>query len=121
MDRRRETGRRGEEAAAHYLAARGWRILHRNWRCRLGELDIVAEDGDTLVFVEVRTRAPHGRFGTAAESVDARKRRKLASLAQVYLAMTGRRNASVRFDVVACTAGADMEFEIEHIPNAIWL
>lgn len=119
MDKRRETGRRGEEAAAHYLAAQGFRILHRNWRCRLGELDIVAEDGDTLVFVEVRTRAAQGRFGTAAESVDARKRRKLVALAQAYLAMTGRRNAPIRFDVIACTTRAGTEFVMEHIPNAI--
>jgi putative endonuclease len=119
MDKRRETGRRGEEAAAHYLAARGCRILHRNWRCRLGELDIVAEDRGTIVFVEVRTRAAHGRFGTAAESVDARKRRKLTSLAQVYLAMTGRQNVPVRFDVIACTAGPGGELDIEHIPGAI--
>ena len=119
MDKRKETGRRGEEAAAHFLAARGWRILHRNWRCRLGELDIVAEDGDTIVFVEVRTRAAQGRFGTAAESVDARKRRKLASLAHAYLAWTGRQNAPIRFDVIACTAQPDGKIEIEHIPGAI--
>jgi putative endonuclease len=119
MDRRRETGRRGEEAAAHYLAARGCRILHRNWRCRMGELDIVAEDGETIVFVEVRTRAPRSRFGTAAESVDARKRRKLTSLAQLYLAMTGRQGAPVRFDVIACTARPDGTLDIEHIPGAM--
>ena len=119
MDRRRETGKRGEEAAAHYLSSRGCRILHRNWRCRMGELDIVAEDGDTIVFVEVRTRAPGSRFGTAAESVDARKRRRLTSLAQAYLSMTGRQHAPVRFDVIACTAQPDGGLEIEHIPNAI--
>lgn len=119
MDKRRETGRRGEEAAASHLAARGYRILHRNWRCRLGELDIVAEDKGTIVFVEVRTRAARGRFGTPAESVDARKRRKLAALAQTYLAMTGRRNAHVRFDVIACTAQPDGKLDIEHIPGAM--
>lgn len=119
MDNRRETGRRGEDAAARHLAARGYRILHRNWRCRLGELDIVAEDGGTIVFVEVRTRAANGRFGTAAESVDFRKRRRLAALAQVYLAMTGRQHAPVRFDVIACTARPGGELDIEHIPGAI--
>jgi len=119
MDRRRETGRRGEEAAAHYLAARGFRILHRNWRCRMGELDIVAEDGETLVFVEVRTRAAHGRFGTPAESIDARKRRKLAALARMYLAMNGRQHAQVRFDVIACTARPEGELVIEHIAGVM--
>jgi TIGR00252 family protein len=119
MDKRKETGRRGEDAAARYLAAKGWRILHRNWRCRLGELDIVAEDGGAIIFVEVRTRAAHGRFGTAAESVDFRKRRKLAALAEMYLAMTGRQNAPVRFDVIACTARPGGELEIEHIPGAM--
>ncbi|OUM96379.1 MAG: YraN family protein [Thermobacillus sp. ZCTH02-B1] len=119
MDRRRETGRRGEEAAAHYLAARGFRILHRNWRCRMGELDIVAEDGETIVFVEVRTRAPGSRFGTAAESVDTRKRRRLAALAQAYLAMNGRRHAPIRFDVIACTTRSDGTLDIDHIPGAM--
>jgi putative endonuclease len=121
MDRRRETGRRGEEAAVRYLADRGFRILHRNWRCRLGELDIVAEDRGTIVFVEVRTRSTHGRFGTAAESVDFRKRRRLAALAQVYLAMAGRQHAPVRFDVIACTIHPGGNLTVEHIPEAIFL
>ena len=119
MDKRRATGRRGEEAAARYLAAKGYRLLHRNWRCRLGELDIVAEDEGTIVIVEVRTRAAHGRFGTPAESVDIRKQRKLAAVAQVYLAQTGRQHAQVRFDVIACTVGSDGEMDIEHIPGAM--
>ena len=66
---RSSVGRRGEEAACAYLAERGYRILDRNWRCRLGEIDIVAERGDIVVFVEVRTRTGT-RFGTGAESVD---------------------------------------------------
>ena len=119
LSRRPETGRRGEEAAARYLAARGMRILHRNWRCRLGELDIVAEDGGTLVFVEVRTRRAAGRYGTAAESVDARKLRRIAAAAQVYLASAGKPSAAVRFDVAACTLHPDDSLTIEHLQGVM--
>lgn len=119
VDKRAETGRRGEEAAARFLLDQGFRILHRNWRCRLGELDIVAEDGGTLVFVEVRTRTSGGRFGSAAESVDLRKQRRLAAVAQVYLTMNDRHHAPIRFDVVACTIQPGGQLTVEHIPGAI--
>lgn len=114
-----ETGRKGEEAAALHLAAQGYEIRHRNWRCRLGELDIVATKDGVLVIVEVRTRRASSRFGTASESVDARKQRQLQGVAQAYMAANGMRERAVRFDVIACTyADPDGPFELDHIAGA---
>ncbi len=116
---RAETGRRGEEAAAKYLAEQGYAIRHRNWRCRSGELDIVAEKDGLCVFVEVRARRAASRFGTAAESVDARKQRQLHGVAQVYLAANGLNDHALRFDVIACTLNESRErIELEHIIGA---
>jgi putative endonuclease len=119
-DRRRQTGRIGEDAAATFLERRGYRIVARNWRCRSGELDIVAEQGDALVFVEVRTRRPTGTFGTAKESVDYRKQRQVREVAQVYLGQTKRYEAKLRFDVIAVELSAEAEADpaIEHIEHA---
>ena len=93
-------GRRGEELAADCLARVGYTILARNWRCPLGELDIVARDGETLVFVEVRTRRS-ARFGSPEESVGFSKRQKLSRLAAFYLHRHGLFDVPARFDVVA--------------------
>ncbi|MCS6922972.1 MAG: YraN family protein [Fimbriimonadales bacterium] len=81
---RTRLGQRGEEQAAQYLQAQGYRLLARNWRKREGELDIVAMDGDTLAFVEVKTRRTV-RYGVAEESVDTRKQARLAQLAQRFI------------------------------------
>lgn len=97
-------GREGEEAAAAFLCARGYRILERNVRFRTGELDLVAEEGGYLVFVEVKTRRS-ARCGHAAEAVTAAKQRRLLKLAAIYLA--GRRGPvpPCRFDVVTVEPG----------------
>lgn len=89
------SGAAAEEAAARHLEARGYRILARNVKSKVGELDIVARDGRVVCFVEVRAR----RDGRAAETVDARKQRKLARAAAHYLA-SQRIDAPCRFDVV---------------------
>lgn len=78
-------GAAAEAAAVAWLEQRGVRILERNWRCRFGEIDIVARDTGSLVFAEVRQRA-NPRFGGAAASIDIHKQRKLAAAAQLYLA-----------------------------------
>lgn len=117
-DRRKATGRLGEDAAAQYLAGIGYAIVERNWRCRSGELDLVAECGECLVFVEVRTRSS-ARYGHPAESVEGRKQAQVRRLAQIYLQMKGSRNVPIRFDVVAVQIGRDGEIgDILHIPNA---
>jgi putative endonuclease len=90
-------GRRAEELCAGLLQKAGLRILARNWRCRLGEIDLVAEEAGTLVFAEVRLRRDV-RFGGAAESITAAKRARLVAAARLYLA--GRPAAPCRFDVL---------------------
>ncbi|MEN3011051.1 MAG: YraN family protein [Candidatus Bipolaricaulaceae bacterium] len=93
-------GRAAEDLACQYLRAQGMRIVARNWRWRGGEVDIIAKDGPTLVFVEVRSRTDPYRL-RPEESVDARKRARLWRTAQAYLA--GKPAVPVRFDVVAIT------------------
>jgi putative endonuclease len=83
-DRRRATAALGEAAAAQYLANAGYTIVERNYRCRAGEIDIVARDGDQLVFVEVRTRSS-ARFGTPEESITRAKADKMRACAFTYL------------------------------------
>ena len=95
-------GRRGEDRAAAALVAAGYRVVERNVRLRVGELDLVAYDGSTLVFVEVRSRRDH-RFGGGLAAVPHRKQRQVARAAEVYLAVRRPAFATCRFDVVAIT------------------
>lgn len=92
-------GDAGEDLAAARLAELGYRILDRNFRCPIGELDCVAVKGRTLVFLEVKTRTS-GDFGGPLEAVDRRKRRKLTRLAQFYVAEKRLFGVPQRFDVV---------------------
>jgi len=98
-DPRRRRARQGEDAAAAALRERGYRIVARNVRLRRGELDIVADDRGTLVFVEVKTRRSRA-YGTPAEAVTPAKQRALATLALAYLARRGLHGRVCRFDVV---------------------
>lgn len=88
--------------AAEVLRRRGWRILARNYRCPLGELDLVALDGDVVVFVEVKTRRG-SRAGSALEAVGPGKRRRLLRLARYFLAVHGLTGRDCRFDVICLT------------------
>lgn len=100
-DPRRGLGRAGEDLAVRALTERGYIIVARNWRCPAGELDIIARDGECLVFVEVRTRRGGWR-GAAADSVGPRKRARLAALADAYLqAGAYPQTTNWRIDVVA--------------------
>jgi putative endonuclease len=99
VDGRRELGRRGEELADAFVRALGYRIVARNFRCRAGEIDLVALDGDTIVFVEVRSRSG-SRLGTPLESVDGRKQGRVARVARYFLAAHGWHERAARFDVV---------------------
>jgi len=100
MDRS-ETAHRGEDAAAAYLERIGMSVEARNWRCDFGELDIVAREDGTFVFVEVKTRKSE-RAGTAEEAVSATKQKRIARLASAYLrSIGGSAEADVRFDVIA--------------------
>ena len=91
-----------ESQAAEFLQRHGLRLLARNFRCRLGELDLVMAEGTTLVFVEVRSRRSN-RFGDALESVTASKRRRLLSAARLFLASQDSPATACRFDVVSVT------------------
>jgi putative endonuclease len=84
VDARPITGRSGESATETGYVRRGFRVVARNWKCGIGELDLVLRHGDLLVFCEVKTRRG-GRFGPGFEAVDARKRRKLRALAETFL------------------------------------
>jgi putative endonuclease len=94
-----ELGSLGEHLAVTYLTDVGLRVLDRNWRCREGELDIVARDGAALVFCEVKTRRGIG-FGHPVEAVTATKQRRLRTLAQRWLAAHDEHAPELRFDVV---------------------
>lgn len=94
------TGILGEDLAAEALQRGGYLILARRYRTRYGEIDIVARDGDTLAFVEVKARGS-GRFGTAADSVPGWKQRRIAAMALDYLSRVHRLDDPCRFDVVA--------------------
>lgn len=93
-----------EDRAVRELRGRGYEILERNFRCKLGELDVVARDGDTLVFVEVRSRGS-AAFGDALAQIGTAKQRQVTRVAQVWLRARGQLRARCRFDVVGVTGG----------------
>lgn len=113
----RTLGERGERLAARHLRRRGYTILGRQVQTKFGELDLVAVDGRTLVFVEVKTRRSHDT-GHPAEAVDRRKQVQLTRLALAYLKRHGLLDHPTRFDVVAVTWPPDAPPIIEHYPNA---
>jgi len=109
-------GRKGESAAAEYLASSGIKILDRNFRCPLGEIDLVAKDGKTIVFVEVRARQLDG-LCSPEESISIYKRRRLTRTALWYLKQRGLLDSCARFDVIAIRWNGE-EPEINWIVNA---
>ena len=118
MDLRRSVGKRGEEEAARFLGKLGLTILDRNVRSRLGEIDMVARDGKTLVFVEVKARR-EAEGDPPQAGVTAAKQRRLAQLAQHYLKWKRLGEVSCRFDVVAVTLDArDRVKTLRHLPAA---
>lgn len=112
---RTQLGALGERIAVEYLQARGLTIVARNWRCRYGELDVIAtEDDRTLVFVEVKTRTGDG-FGGVEHAVTPMKVRRLRRLAALWLAAQDRRWAQVRIDVIGVRIGRSREPEVLHV------
>jgi len=97
---KRSFGKSGEEAAANYLQANGYKLIERNYQCgRIGEIDIIAAEKEYICFVEVKTRTGN-LFGTPSEAVDARKQANIRKLAWIYLKKCGKTECNVRFDVV---------------------
>jgi putative endonuclease len=117
LDPRRLFGQEGESAAEEYLRHKGYRIVARNLRSSLGELDLVAEDGQTLIFVEVKARRTDA-FGGAIHAVHPRKQEKLIQLAAQYLARHHVKDRLCRFDVVLLQGTDGAAPQIEHIENA---
>ncbi|WP_080890653.1 MULTISPECIES: YraN family protein [Pseudomonadaceae] len=112
------SGQLAEDLAQRHLQTHGLRLLHRNWTCRSGELDLVMLDGDTVVFVEVRYRR-HAAWGGALQSVDLRKQQKLIKAAQLFLLKESHwARHPCRFDVVAIEATTGTAEQPNWIRNA---
>ena len=119
-EERLRLGRWGEEAASRYLQNKGWKILARNLRTPVGELDIVARNRRLLIFVEVKTRRS-AAFGTPQEAVGPGKQRQILRAAQWYLSDRRHPRLQPRFDVVAVTPGPDGQACCLHLENAFGL
>jgi putative endonuclease len=113
---RQKLGALGEEAAADLLRKQGFRIVAQNHRCRLGEVDLVAENAELLVFVEVRTRRT-AAFGGPEETVNFRKQRRVIAAARDWLAQRRGPAKAMRFDVVAVVDGPGGP-SLTHFENA---
>ncbi len=112
-------GRYGERVAARWLTEAGMTVVERNWRCRRGEIDILARDGDVLVVCEVKTRRS-SRAGTPAEAVTPRKLARLQDLAAEWLsARPGAAPGGVRFDVVAVVPAERGPARVEHLRGVL--
>lgn len=113
-------GRWGEDRAAEYLEHEGLNVLERNYRCQVGEIDIIARQGNALVFVEVKTRRSLS-YGLPAESVTLKKQMKYFKIAQCYMKEKGIKDLNCRFDVVEVILGRDGSCSFNHIVNAFQL
>ena len=114
---RHSLGRLGEDVACRELVRRGYAVLARRFRTRFGEIDIIARDGGTLVFVEVKARSS-SEYGSPAEAVTPRKQRKIVLMASDYLARSGHAPPPCRFDVVSVTIGEGRVPVVELIRGA---
>jgi len=117
---RSDLGSKGEKIAADFLRKKGYTIVCKNFRCRSGEVDIIARQGGVLVFVEVKTRRS-ASFGSPAAAVTPRKQQQIAKAALEYLARENLFDTEARFDVVSILVAADGEPRIELIQNAFEL
>jgi len=110
--KRRDLGRLKEDEAVAFLEKLGYKILCRNFTSKFGEIDIIALDNDTLVFVEVRSKS-YVDFGFAQETVDRKKIERIIKTAEIYIVKNNIRNLCIRFDVISFNGG-----KVEHIKNA---
>jgi putative endonuclease len=114
---RQRIGQEGEELACRELERRGYRILARRYRTRFGEIDIVCEQDQKIVFVEVKARATRA-YGDASEQVTFQKQRRIAAMALDYLAYSGRLDDECRFDVVAIDEFGSPRMQVRVIEDA---
>jgi putative endonuclease len=113
-------GDRGEELAASFLEKQGIRVVERNFRCKGGEVDIIARDGETTVFIEVKTRR-NLAYGVPQLAITPFKQRQISKAALTWLAKKRQHNTPARFDVIAILLESDVTSSIEHIRDAFEL
>ncbi len=113
---RQKIGAEGEELAAKYLGKQGYRIIEKNWRCHLGEIDLIAKDADTIVVCEVKTRS-NDSFGHPLEAITPKKQTRLRKLGELYCQSLTKTECSLRFDVITIFKD-DGVAQLEHIENA---
>ena len=117
MDDRAMLGRTGEKRAEKFLKRNGYRIVTRNYRCPAGEIDLVALDGRTVVFAEVKTRADR-QHADPQDAVNSAKQYRLIKTAMHFIAKTGSQGRSYRFDILAITSSDAKKMDIEHFKDA---
>ena len=115
MYQRHETGKIGEDLSVEYLIQKGYKIIERNFECRQGEIDIIAKDGDILVFVEVKSRS-NPNYGNPEDFVDLKKQVNIIKAADAYIELMGY-EGEVRFDIVSVYLDTN---KIELIKDAFW-
>lgn len=113
-----ETGGKGEQLATEFLRKHGYRVIERNYHCRIGEVDIIAREGKELVFVEVRTRESVD-FGEPEESIDLSKQKRLVKLSYYYIIEHALESIPWRIDVVTVRLSPDAKPEIRLLKNAV--
>jgi putative endonuclease len=118
MTNTRETGSSGEERAVEFLRRKGLSIIRRNYRTPHGEIDIVAEDGSVIVFVEVKLRRSLS-YGSPESAVDARKRRQMKAIARAFISHYQLFGKDCRFDIVAIHENGN-SVRLKHIENAFY-
>jgi len=119
LNKRQQFGKESESLAVRYLKKNGYKILEQNYRNKIGEIDIIAKEKGTLVFVEVKARKTHV-FGNPKWAVTPKKQRKISMVALYYLKATNQTHVKARFDVVALCSAKDNS-QIEIIKNAFEL
>ncbi len=117
---RQRLGKRGEELATHRLEARGYCVVARNYRTKSGEIDLIAEEGGSLVFVEVRTRTGTS-FGSPEESITPKKRATMIAAAEEYMQENGAEGREWRIDLVAVQFGPQGKLRLDVLQHAVEL
>ena len=117
MDNRKDTGNIGEDIVAKYLEEKGYEIIERNFRCKLGEIDIIAQDKEEIVFIEVKTRKILS-YGNPADSVNEPKQKHIYKAAEYFLLINNKLDDFTRIDVIEVYLN-DTGYKINHIKKAI--
>lgn len=117
LKKKENLGKKGEKVAVKYLKNLGLEIIECGFKAMRGEIDIIARENDTIVFVEVKTRKTN-EFGSPLEAVDSRKQSQIKKIASIYILRRYQRFIPCRFDVVGITVKEGGDYEISHVRNA---